>query len=114
VPKGQSKHEGFTRLGFRVPTAIVSPWARPNYVSHQVYDHSSICALIEAKWNLPAMTLRDANANAMLDMLDLNKQSFAVPPTLAKPLLTTHPVAAAKCDTDGPGQIPPPGSVTKH
>jgi phospholipase C len=114
VPKGQSKHEGFTRLGFRVPTAIVSPWARPNYVSHQVYDHSSICALIEAKWNLPAMTFRDANAGAMLDMLDLNKQSFAVPPTLAKPLLTTHPVAAAKCDKDGPGKIPPPGSITKH
>jgi phospholipase C len=45
-----------------VPFAIVSPWARPDHVSHHVYDHTSICALVEAKWNLPAMTYRDANA----------------------------------------------------
>ena len=112
VPKGQSKYEGFTRLGFRVPFAIVSPWARPKYVSHQVFDHSSICALVEAKWNLPAMTFRDANANVMLDMLDLSKPAFAKPPKLAEPLLTTHPFKAARCDKDGPGTIPPRGSVT--
>jgi len=113
VPKGQSKYEGFTRLGFRVPFAIVSPWARPNYVSHRVFDHSSICALVEAKWNLPSMTHRDANANVMLDMLDMRKPAFATPPKLAEPLLTMHPVKAARCDVTGPGQIPPPGSVTK-
>jgi phospholipase C len=113
VPRGQSKYEGFTRYGFRVPTAVVSPWARANYVSHQVFDHASICALVEAKWNLPAMTFRDANANAMLDMLDLKQPSFEKPPVLATPLLTTHPFKAAKCDKDGPGQIPPPGSITK-
>jgi phospholipase C len=112
VPKGQSRYEGFTRLGFRVPFAIVSPWARPNYVSHQVFDHSSICALVEAKWNLPAMTFRDANANVMLDMLDMKEPAFAHPPKLADPLLTMHPIKAAKCDTAGPGKIPPPGSVT--
>ena len=112
VPKGQWRYEGFTRLGFRVPFAIVSPWARPNYVSHHVFDHSSICALVEAKWNLPAMTFRDANANVMLDMLDLSKPAFAKPPKLAEPLLTTHPIKAARCDTTGPGKIPPPGSVT--
>jgi len=113
VPKGVSKYEGFTRLGFRVPFAIVSPWARANYVSHQVFDHSSICALVEAKWNLPSMTLRDANANVMLDMLDFSKPTFATPPKLAEPLLTMHPFKAARCDVAGPGQIPPPGSVTK-
>jgi len=112
VPKGQSKYEGFTRLGFRVPFAIVSPWARPNYVSHKVFDHSSVCALVEAKWNLPAMTFRDANANVMLDMLDLSTPAFAKPPKLAEPLLTMHPVKAARCDVAGPGKIPPPGSVT--
>jgi phospholipase C len=109
---GGDVYTGFTQYGFRVPCAIVSPWARPDYVSHHVFDHSSICALVEAKWNLPAMTHRDAQANNMLDMLDLTKPSFLVPPTLAKPLLATHPTSALACNTSGPGTIPPPDSVT--
>jgi len=94
-----------------VPCAVVSPWARPDYVSHSVFDHTSICALVEAKWNLPAMTHRDANANNMLDLLDLTRASFLAPPKLARPLLDTHPSALA-CNTAGPGTIPPPGSIT--
>jgi Phosphoesterase family len=104
-------YDGFHRYGFRVPCAVVSPWARRDYVSHQVKDHTSICALIEAKWNLPAMTLRDANANPMPDMIDLRHPAFRTPPRLAQPLLATDPGAMA-CSTSGPGTIPPPGSVS--
>ncbi len=42
----------YDRYGFRVPTVIVSPFAKRNYVSHQVHDHTSILKLIETKWNL--------------------------------------------------------------
>jgi phospholipase C len=94
-----------------VPCAFISPWARPHHVSHRVFDHTSICALVEAKWNLEAMTYRDANANAMLDMLDLRRPAFLEPPALAQPLLVTDPGALA-CNVSGPGTIPPPGSVT--
>jgi phospholipase C len=111
VTKGTSAYNGFRQYGFRVPCAVISPWARRHYVSHRVMDHTSICALIEAKWNLPAMTYRDANAHNMLDMLDLNRPHFLTPPTLAKPLLDTDPSALA-CNKSGPGTIPPPGSVT--
>ena len=111
VPPGEPTYNGFAQYGFRVPCAFISPWARPRYVSHQVFDHSSICALVEAKWNLPAMTYRDANANNMLDLLDLRKPTFLTPPPLAKPLLSVDPGALA-CNTSGPGTIPPPGSVT--
>jgi phospholipase C len=104
-------YNGFHQYGFRVPMAVISPWARPRHVSHQVMDHTSICALIEAKWNLPAMTYRDANAWPMLDMLDLRRPTFLTPPQLAQPLLDTDPGALA-CNTSGPGTIPPPGSVT--
>jgi phospholipase C len=111
VPDGQA-FEGFARYGFRVPFAIVSPWARPRHVSHHVYDHSSICKLVETKWNLPAMTFRDANARNLLDMLDLDGQpAFLTPPPLAKPLLEIDPGALA-CNTSGPGTIPPPGSIS--
>jgi phospholipase C len=108
---GDSAYNGFAQYGFRVPFAIVSPWARPRYVSHRTFDHTSICALVEAKWNLPAMTFRDANANVMLDMLDLRRPAFLTPPPLAQPLLDTDPNASA-CDVSGPGTIPPPGSVS--
>jgi phospholipase C len=111
APDASVTYTGFRQYGFRVPCAIVSPYARRDYVSHQVFDHSSICALVEHKWNLPAMTYRDANANSMLDMLDFSSAAFEHPPKLAEPLLDTDPSALA-CNTKGPGTIPPPGSVS--
>jgi len=111
VPAGESAYNGFAQLGFRVPFALVSPWARRNHVSHVVYDHTSVLKLVETKWNLPALTYRDANASAPLDMLDLRRPSFAEPPALAQPLADTD-ANALLCSTTGPGTIPPPGSVT--
>ncbi len=112
IPPAGPSYTGFHQYGFRVPCVVVSPWARPNYVSHQVFDHTSICALVEKKWNLPAMTRRDANAHNMLDMLDLSAPAFKSPPKLDKPLLDAHPTAALKCSVTGPGPIPPPGSIS--
>jgi phospholipase C len=108
---GENGFDGFNRYGFRVPFAIVSPWARPHYVSHQVFDHTSILKLVQTKWNLPALTFRDANATPMLDMLDLHHPHFAEPPKLAQPLAVTNPATLA-CSVNGPGTIPPVGSIT--
>ena len=107
----EPRYNGFHQYGFRVPMAVISPWSRPNYVSHVVNDHTSVCALVEAKWNLPAMTYRDANAGNLLDMVDLRYPAFLRPPRLAKPLLDTDP-SSQKCSVTGPGHIPPPGSVS--
>ena len=89
----------YDRYGFRVPTVVMSPYSKPNYVSHTVYDHTSILKTIERKWNLPAMTYRDANANDLLDCLDLRTRSFREPPTLAAPGnptgVSTAPVPAS-------------------
>jgi phospholipase C len=60
----------FNQLGIRIPTIVLSPWARPHTVSHVVHDHTSVLRLIEALFDLPAMTARDANADALLDMFD--------------------------------------------
>lgn len=59
----------------------------------------------------PALTYRDANANAMIDMLDLTFPAFAWPPKLAEPLEESDPAPLA-CNNSGRGTIPPPGSVT--
>ena len=73
----------FDRYGFRVPMIVVSPWARARYVSRTLEDHTSITAFIERKWNLPAMTLRDANASPMTNYFDFRKPAFLKPPKLA-------------------------------
>ncbi len=75
----------YDRLGFRVPAVLVSPYAKPGFVSHQVYDHTSILKLLERKWNLPPLTARDALANDPLEMLDLDQPPLLSPPKLAPP-----------------------------
>ena len=45
-------------------------------------DHTSILRFIERKWNLPALTYRDANADPMLDYFDFRHAAFRVPPPL--------------------------------
>jgi phospholipase C len=78
----------YDRLGFRVPAVIVSPYARPDHVTSRVYDHTSILKLIEQKWNLPALTHRDAAAESPLDALNLDAPPFfATPPHLPAPAL---------------------------
>jgi phospholipase C len=62
----------FDRYGFRVPLTVVSPYARAHYVSDHVTDHTSIVRLIQARYLLPAMTGRDANAWPLYDMFDFS------------------------------------------
>lgn len=78
----------FHQLGFRVPFVVVSPFAKPHYVSHTVGDHTSILAFIETRY-MPTgsgvlgvtgheyLTLRDKYANPLLNMFD-----FAHAPSL--------------------------------
>jgi phospholipase C len=82
LPAGVSDYgDKYTQLGFRVPAVVVSPWARRNFVSHTVFDHTSILATLERKWNLPALTFRDANANHLGECLvSSGPAPFAAPP----------------------------------
>jgi phospholipase C len=114
VQPGEKTYEGFARYGFRVPSVVVSAYAKPNHVSHVLYDHTSVLAFLERKWNLPALTHRDANANDLTDFLDLGALSAGHPtfpklPPLAAPGDTPARLA---CSTKGPGTIPPKGSIT--
>ena len=68
---GGSQYVGFGRLGFRVPAIVVSPYAKPDYVTSTVFDHTAVMKLIEKKWNLPSFTPRDAASNDPWEMVDL-------------------------------------------
>ncbi len=110
VQPGESSYDGFARYGFRVPAILVGPYAKPDYVSHVVYDHTSILALVERKWNLAAMTYRDANANDLTDFIDLDALSRGEPtyPDLPKLAPSGENARTDACEKTGPGTIPPP------
>jgi phospholipase C len=97
----------FDRYGFRVPFIVVSPWGQPDYVSHQVMDHTSVLAFIEHKWNLPPMTRRDAAAWPMLDLFDTSRRRLAAidlppPPSIDQ--------TAATCQAHGKNPPTPQSS----
>ena len=50
----------FNLTGFRVPVIVISPFAKPHYVSHVPRDFTAILAFIEKTFNVPALTARDA------------------------------------------------------
>jgi len=72
----------FGHTGFRVPFIVVSPYAKPHYVSHTTYDHASLARFVEVRFGLKALTNRDANATPPLDMFDFAHPAFLTPPTI--------------------------------
>ena len=72
------------RLGFRVPCLVISPYARRNFIAHDQYDHTSILKMIEWRFGLPPLTVRDQTANNLADVLnfgapDISAPTFTVP-----------------------------------
>ena len=95
--------DGYDRLGFRVPTVVISPFSKANYVSHVVHDHTSILRLMETKWNLGALTVRDANASNLLDVLDFySAPAFLTPPKLASSAWPANAIQVPPADPSGP------------
>jgi phospholipase C len=71
--------------GFRVPTVVISPFARRGHVSHKTFDHTSILKMIEWRWNLKPLTPRDRHARNLATALDFtdpdtSSRAYAVPP----------------------------------
>jgi len=109
VQPGQLAYDGFWRYGFRVPAVVVSPYVRPAAVTSVLHDHTSILAMVERKWNLPALTYRDANANDLTDFLDMQAMASGEPTFPSMPALP--PPGASSCPDPMPA-IPPPDSIT--
>ena len=72
----------FAHSDFRVPLIVVSPWVKPNFVSHTPRELTSILKLIETRFNLPSLTPRDAWADNMLEFFDFSSPHLLTPPTL--------------------------------
>ena len=55
--------------GSRVPTLLISPFARGGHVDHTTYDTTSILRLIEQRFDLPPLGERDARAASLAGAL---------------------------------------------
>ncbi|WP_159729344.1 acid phosphatase [Methylosinus sp. Ce-a6] len=56
--------------GTRVPTLILSPFAKKGFVDHTVYDTASILATIETRFGLAPLTARDKGAADVRNALE--------------------------------------------
>ncbi|MBV8600317.1 MAG: acid phosphatase, partial [Candidatus Eremiobacteraeota bacterium] len=63
--------------GTRVPTIVVSPYAKAGYVDHTQYETTSILSLIEKRFGLSSLGTHDGRANPMLNAFDFDQAPLA-------------------------------------
>ena len=88
----------FDQYGFRVPFIVVSPFAKPHYVSHTLGDHTSLVALIEKRFmnhggggkQYPSLTSRDARADTLEDLFDFDHAPSLDTPIPTAPAPSPH------------------------
>ena len=66
---------GVIGLGARVPLLVISPFAKPNYISHQQMDFVSVLRFIQWNWNLglfsgPSQLTREQQSGDICDLLN--------------------------------------------
>ena len=76
--------------GFRVPTLVISPWAKHGYIDHTQYEFASLLRLAEDNFNLPTLGTRDVSANDMMNSFDFSQTPQ---PTLIEPANFVGPAA---------------------
>ncbi len=72
-------------LGIRVPTMVISPYAKHGYVDSTTYEFSSVLRFIEDNWGLTQLTRRDRVANPLSGAMDFSQAPQA---PLPQPLRT--------------------------
>jgi phospholipase C len=67
-------HVDLYGMGPRVPTLVISPWAKRGAIDDTTMDFSSVLRFIETVFDLPPLTVRDANADDMLSAFDFTQR----------------------------------------
>jgi phospholipase C len=76
---------GFTRTGFRVPFVVISPFAKPHYVSHTVADNTAVLKYIEDRYGLPRLSARDAAQPSLDEFFDFSSPNLNPPAPPSQP-----------------------------
>jgi phospholipase C len=75
--------------GFRVPLIVVSPYAKPGYISHVNHDFGSILNFTEQVFGLPSLGYADARADNLSDCFDFSQNPLQFQ-TIEAPLTAQH------------------------
>jgi phospholipase C len=70
----------YTSLGFRVPMIVISPYAKPHYVSRTEYNFGSVLKFVEQNFGLGSLGTTDATANSMNDVFDFTQRANVFKP----------------------------------
>ncbi len=84
--------------GFRVPTLVISPWAKHAFIDHTQYEFASLLRLAEDNFNLPLLGTRDMTANNMMNSFDFNQspqQPLVEAANFVGPLTTAQQVTVS-------------------
>jgi len=65
--------------GTRVPTIVISPYAKRHHVEHTTYDSLSILRLIETRFDLQPLTGRENHFGDMLETMDFTQPNSTQP-----------------------------------
>lgn len=92
--------------GFRVPTLVISPWAKPGYIDHTTYEFASFLKLAEDTFHLPSLgTSREAAANDMMNSFNFSQTPLA-------PLIEPENYVEGVSPTPAPTSTPPASSTS--
>ncbi len=64
-------------LGPRVPFLVISPYAKPGFITSTQYDFTSVLKFVETRFNLPTLGARDAAANDLTDAFNFSQSPLA-------------------------------------
>jgi phospholipase C len=82
-------NDDFVRTGFRVPLIIISPFAKPHYVSHTPMDYTAVLKFVEKRFNLPSLNARDAAQADMEEFFDFSSPNLNPPSPASQPINLT-------------------------
>ncbi|HZV76982.1 MAG TPA: alkaline phosphatase family protein [Candidatus Babeliales bacterium] len=71
---------GYGGLGFRVPAIVVSPYAKPHYISTTQYEFGSILKYIEKNFGLGSLGTSDVRAANIIDCFDYSQAPITFTP----------------------------------
>jgi len=77
--------------GFRVPTLVISPYAKHGYVDHTPHEFGSLLSLVEQTFGVPSLGARDAAGIGKNDMMSSFDFSQSPQPPLVEPGNFTGP-----------------------
>jgi phospholipase C len=92
VLPGDGPFPNLKMLGFRVPAIAMGPFAPKQIVTDGPFEHCSILKMVEWRWGLEPMTVRDRNARNLAETLDFTTKRGP----LELPEFTAEPARA--CD----------------